>query len=128
VNDPDDLDAPTDTKPRCAVWLHALLLPYWLFVWFVAAALTASSAGPDAQGWGLAPWVGLGIAIFGVGVGFWVTLLRSLMRRRREGRDTSCLLPIFWAVCNVFTVFFAVAYFAWAYLLPALRRTLTQTR
>jgi hypothetical protein len=124
-----DLEYEAGAQGRRAVWVHVLLLPYWLFAWFLAGMLPVSGAAAGAEGLEAALWIGLAFAIWLSGVGFWVTLLRNLIRRRREGRYVSWLLPVFWAACNVFTIFFAIAYFAIAYLLPAVgRRLASQSR
>ena len=123
--DDTDLEYEAGARGRRAVWVHVLLLPYWLFAWFLAGILPVSGVGVGAEGLEAALWIGLAFVIWLSGVGFWITLLRNLNRRRREGRYVSWLLPVFWAACNVFTVFFAIAYFAVAYLLPAVGRRLT---
>lgn len=125
--DDEDLAYEADGRGRRAVWVHVLLLPYWLFAWFLAGILPISGAAGGAEGLEAAAWIGLAGTIWLTGVAFWVALLRDLNRRRREGRYVSWVLPVFWAACNVFTVFFAVAYVALAYLLPAVGRRLTRT-
>lgn len=111
-----DLEYEEGGQGRRAVWVHVLLLPYWLFAWFLAGILPVSGVAVGAEGLEAALWMGLVCAIWLSGVAFWVTLLRNLNRRRREGRYVSWLLPVFWAACNVFTVFFAIAYFVVGYL------------
>ena len=117
-----DLEYEADGPGRRAVWVHVLLLPYWLFAWFLAGTLPISGVAAGAVGLEAMLWIALAFTIWLSGVGLWVSLLRNLNRRRREGRYVSWLLPVFWAACNVFTVFFAIAYFAIAYLSPAVDR------
>ena len=124
MDDWDDVESDAEARGRRAVWVHVLLAPYFLFAWFLAGVLPASSGATGAEGMALAPWIAFMIAIWALGIAFWVTLLRNLKRRRREGRYVSWLLPVLWAMCNIFTIFFAIAYFALAYGVPALRRRL----
>src|SRR5262245_29338895 len=108
----EDSESEADTRARRAIWVHVLLLPYWLFAWFLAGVLPASSGATGAEGVEVVPWIAFAVAIWILGIAFWVILLRTLIRRRRERRYSSWVVPVLWALCNIFTIFFAAAYFA----------------
>jgi hypothetical protein len=103
-----------------ALWIHVLLLPWWLFCWALPAGLVAADTRQPVttlRGLSIAVWLALGV--YAVGAAIWIKLLTDLVRWGREGRDVTWKYPARWAAWTMLSIYFAVAF-----LFPGVRRGL----
>ena len=86
------------------VVIHWILLPWSLLMWWGIALLAANVSGPAPQGvYENSVIFAIMIPVFGLGVGLWIWILRSLRRWSREpstGVLPNWCYPLLWAFAS----------------------------